>query len=214
MQQIHRKDQNMVEKIRFLSDGYEIEGRLEKGSRQKGAVITHPHPLYGGDMFNNVVAAISKVYRQNGFTTLRFNFRGVGNSQGSHGDGLGEQDDVRAAISYLADTNVDRIDLAGYSFGAWVNALTVKNEPPVENMIMVSPPVAFIDFGSISNLASLRLIVSGSRDDIAPPDLINKSCAGWNAEAQFEIIDGADHFYMGYIDKLESILAAHLAGRE
>ena len=175
----------MVEKIKFLSDGYQIEGRLEKGSRQKGAVITHPHPLYGGDMFNNVVAAISKVYRQNGYTTLRFNFRGVGNSQGSYGDGLGEQNDVRAAITYLADSNVDQIDLAGYSFGAWVNALAVNSEPQL-----------------------------ASRDDIAPPDLIKKSCTGWNAAAQFEVIEGADHFYIGYTGKLEAILAAHLEVRE
>jgi alpha/beta superfamily hydrolase len=204
----------MVEKIRFLSDGYEIEGRLEKGSRQKGAVITHPHPLYGGDMFNNVVAAISKVYRQNGYTTLRFNFRGVGNSQGSYGDGIGEQDDVRAAVFYLADSNIDRIDLAGYSFGVWVNALAIIGGLQVANMVMVSPPVAFIDFGSISNLDSLRLVISGSRDDIAPPDLIKTSCTGWNAEARFEVIDGADHFYMGYIDKLEAILTAHLEGKQ
>jgi hypothetical protein len=204
----------MVEKIRFRSDGYEIEGRLEKGSRQKAAVITHPHPLYGGDMFNNVVAAISKVYSQNGYTTLRFNFRGVGNSQGSYADGLGEQDDVRAAIAYLTDSNVDQIDLAGYSFGAWVNALTAFREPQVANMIMVSPPVAFIDFGSISNLDSLGLIISGGRDDIAPPDLIKKACHGWNAAAQFEVIEGADHFYMGYTDKLKAVLAAHLGQRE
>ncbi len=81
-------------------------------------------------------------------------------------------------------------------------------------MIMVSPPVAFIDFESISDLNSLRLIVTGSRDDIAPPDLIKKSYAGWNAEAQFEVILGADHFYAGYLDKLEAIVTAYLAGRE
>ena len=79
---------------------------------------------------------------------------------------------------------------------------------------MVSPPVAFIDFGAISNLDSLRLIVSGSRDNIAPPELIEKSYHGWNAEAQFEVIIGADHFYIGYIDKLEAILTAYLEGRE
>jgi alpha/beta superfamily hydrolase len=205
----------MVEKISFISEGYQIEGRLEEGSHQRGVIITHPHPLYGGDMFNNVVAAISKVYRQNGYTTLRFNFRGVGNSQGSYADGLGEQEDVRAAISYLtADIRINQVDLIGYSFGAWVNALAVGSVTQTENMIMVSPPVAFIDFGSISNLDSLRLIISGGRDDIAPPDLIKKACPGWNAAAQFEVIEGADHFYMEYTDKLEAILAAHLEGRE
>ena len=204
----------MEEKIRFLSDGYEIEGRLEKSSLQKGVVITHPHPLYGGDIHNNVVAAMARVYRQKGYTTLRFNFRGVGSSQGSYGDGLGEQEDVRAAIAYLADMSVSQIDLAGYSFGAWVNALSIKNKPRLANMIMVSPPVAFIDFGSISDLGALRLIVTGSRDDIAPPDLIKKSYTGWNTAAQFEVINGADHFYMGYLDNLEAVLAAYLEDRE
>ena len=204
----------MEEKISFLSDGYEIERRLEKGSLQRGVVITHPHPLYGGDMHNNVVAAIARVYRQKGYTSLRFNFRGVGNSQGSHTNGIGEQEDVRAAVSYLTDLGIGQIDLAGYSFGAWVNALAIRDEPPLANMIMVSPPVAFIDFSSISGLGTLRLIVTGSRDDIAPPDLIKKSYAAWNAAAQFEVISGADHFYAGYLDKLEGLLTAHLEDRE
>lgn len=204
----------MVEKIRFKSGNCKIEGLLEQSSRQKGAVITHPHPLYGGDMHNNVVAAITHAYRRQGYTTLRFNFRGVGNSQGVHNNGIGEQEDVGAAISYLLDLGITHIDLAGYSFGAWVNALASKNDATPQNIVMVSPPVAFIDFGSISDLESLRLIVTGSRDDIAPADMIKQSYAAWNAEAQFEIIDGADHFYMGYIDKLEAILTTHLEGRE
>jgi alpha/beta superfamily hydrolase len=204
----------MGEKISFRSNGCEIEGRLEKSSLQKGVVITHPHPLYGGDMHNDVVVAMARVYRQKGYTTLRFNFRGVGNSQGSYGDGVGEQEDVRAAVSYLADYSTHQIDLAGYSFGAWVNALSIINEPQLANMIMVSPPVAFVDFGSISGLSRLGLIVTGSRDDIAPPDLIKKSYAGWNPEAKFEVIHGADHFYAGYLDKLEAILAVYLEDRE
>jgi hypothetical protein len=204
----------MEAKIKFLSDGHELEGRLEKSALQKGVVITHPHPLYGGNMDNNVVDAIGRVYRQNGYTSLRFNFRGVGNSQGSHDNGIGEQADVLAAVSYLADLGIEQIDLAGYSFGAWINALSSINEPRSANMIMISPPVAFIDFGTISDLGSLRLIVTGSLDDIAPPDLIEKCYGGWNSEAQFEVINGADHFYMGYIDRLEAILAGYLEGRE
>ncbi len=204
----------MEDTIRFLSDGYELEGRLEKNSLKKGVVITHPHPLYGGNMHNNVVEAIGRAYRRLGYTSLLFNFRGVGNSRGSHDNGIGEQVDVRAAISYLADLSIKQIDLAGYSFGAWVNALTTITEPSLANMIMVSPPLAFIDFGAVSDLDRLRLIVTGSRDDIAPPDLIENSYAGWNSEAQFEILKGADHFYVGYTDKLEAILTAHLEGRE
>ena len=196
----------------FISDRFEIEGRLTEGDQQKGVVITHPHPLYGGDMHNNVVAAVSRTYQKIGATTLRFNFRGVGGSQGNYGDGIGEQEDVGAAAAYLSERGIRQIDLAGYSFGAWVNALAVNDGLKVDNMIMVSPPVAFIDFKSISNLSCLKLIVTGSRDDIAPADMVEKLYPTWNPTAKFEVIGGADHFYGGYQDKLEAVLADFLAG--
>ena len=137
----------MEEQIIFSWGARTLEGLLEKNSETNGVVITHPHPLYGGNMHNDVVISITKTYQNMGYTTLRFNFRGVGNSQGSYGDGVGEQEDVRAAISNLADLS------------------------------------------------------------------IKKSYAGWNAEAQFEVISGADHFYAGYLDKLEAVLTAYFEGR-
>lgn len=201
----------MEEKIRFSSELFDIEARFLINSRDKGVVITHPHPLYGGDMHNDVVVVIRRAYQKAGYTTLRFNFRGVGDSQGSYSDGVGEQEDIWAAVAYLRDQGITHIDLAGYSFGAWVNALAIKNNTQVDNMIMVSPPVAFIDFGSISDLNKLNLIVTGSRDDIAPAKLIEKLYPGWNAAARFEVVEEADHFYGGYLDKLEAILISHLA---
>ena len=204
----------MAEQIIFSSGASTIEGLLEKNSKTNGVVITHPHPLYGGNMHNNVVISITNTYQKMGYTTLRFNFRGVGNSQGSYEDGVGEQEDVRAAISYLADLSTHQIDLAGYSFGAWVNALAATNNLNIKNMVMVSPPVAFIDFGSVSNLSRLKLIITGARDDIAPAEMINQVYPGWNAAAQFEVINGADHFYAGYLDKLEAVLTAYLEGRQ
>jgi len=196
----------------FISDRFEIEGRLAAGDQQKGVVITHPHPLYGGDMHNNVVAAVGHTYQKTGATTLRFNFRGVGSSQGSYGDGIGEQEDVRAAVAYLADIGIRQIDLAGYSFGAWVNALAVSDGLKADNMIMVSPPVAFIDFKSISDLSRLKLIITGSRDDIAPADMVEKLYPTWNPTAKFEVISGADHFYGGYTNQLEAVLTHFLTG--
>ena len=194
----------------FISDRFEIEGRLTEGDQHKGVAITHPHPLYGGDMHNSVVAAVSRTYQKIGFTTLRFNFRGVGGSQGHYGDGTGEQEDVRAAVAYLTDIGIRQIDLAGYSFGAWVNALAVNDGLKVDNMLMVSPPVAFIDFKSISDLSSLKLIITGSQDDIAPADMVEKIYPTWNPTAKFEVISGADHFYGGFTDRLEEILSLNL----
>ena len=200
----------MDKTVTFISNGLKIEGRLTEGDHPKGVVITHPHPLYGGDMHNNVVAAVSRTYQKIGCTTLRFNFRGVGGSQGNYDDGIGEQEDVRAAVAYLADSGMRQIDLAGYSFGAWVNALAVNDGLKIDNMIMVSPPAAFIDFKSISNLDSLKLIVTGSRDDIAPAGMVEKLYPTWNPTAKFEVIEGDDHFYGGYTNQLEAVLTNFL----
>ena len=200
----------MEEQIKFSAETIAIEGLLQKNSETNGVVITHPHPLYGGSMHNNVVMAISQTYQKLGYTTLRFNFRGVGSSQGSFDDGIGEQEDVRAAIAYLADLGMKQIDLAGYSFGAWVNGHLNCARAGIANMVMVSPPVAFIEFDSVSTIDCLKLVVTGSRDDIAPAEMIRQSYHKWNAEAHFEVINGADHFYGGYEDKLEEILSSNL----
>jgi hypothetical protein len=203
----------MEEKVAFLSDGHRIEGLLKKDSMPKALLITHPHPLYGGDMHNNVVVTVTRVYQKAGYTTLRFNFRGVGGSQGSYADGVGEQQDVRAAIAYLQDMGMTSIDLAGYSFGAWVNAHLNCQETGVSNMVMVSPPVAFIAFEPIKSIDCLRLIVTGSRDEIAPAEIIRHAYPNWNSTAQFEVIEGADHFYGGYLDKLKGVIEGWIQGR-
>jgi len=198
----------------FTSDNFEIEGRWFEGNKKRGVVITHPHPLYGGNMHNNVVGAISLAYQKTGITTLKFNFRGVGGSQGSYADGNGEQADVRAAVAYVADMGIAHIDLAGYSFGAWVNAMAVNDGLRVDNMIMVSPPVAFIEFKAISDLSPLKLIVTGSRDDIAPVKMVEKLYPTWNPTAKFEVINRADHFYGGHEGQLEAVLTDFLANKE
>lgn len=199
----------MVEKIKFLSENYEIEGLFNKRDKNKGVVITHPHPLYGGDMYNLVVETIVHVYNIKGYSTLKFNFRGVGKSQGQYDNGVGEQKDVLAALSFLADMGMEKIDLAGYSFGAWVNAHAVIQEDIfVENMMMVSPPVGFMDFNAINAMNVLKFVITGSRDDIAPVDAVKKMLPIWNPDARFEIIDGADHFYGGYLEQLESVLSS------
>jgi hypothetical protein len=161
-------------------------------------------------MHNNVVMAISQTYQKRGYTTLRFNFRGVGGSRGSYGDGIGEQEDVRAAVAYLAGLGIEQIDLAGYSFGAWVNGNLSCAGDGIANMVMVSPPVAFIDFDSVSTIDCLKLVITGSRDEIAPAEMIRQSYHEWNSEAQLEVIDGADHFYGGYENRLEEVLLSNI----
>jgi alpha/beta superfamily hydrolase len=198
--------------IYFLSGNIELEGLLNIASGVRGVVITHPHPLYGGSMHNNVVESLVRVYQQAGYTTLRFNFRGVGSSHGEYSDGTGEQEDVRSALRYLSEKGKKVIDLAGYSFGAWVNFLTRPPVDAVQRIIMVSPPVAFLDFGPPQSIPQLRLVIAGSRDEIAPPELIKTILPNWNSSTRLEIIEGADHFYGIYTGELESILTNYLAG--
>ncbi len=200
----------MEENIQFESEKYTLEGVFERGKGDRGAVITHPHPQYGGDMNNYVIKTIADVYKQKNISILKFNFRGVGKSQGSYDNGTGEQKDVISAVSYLLKRGVREIDLAGYSFGAWINAQAVNNGLQAHKMIMISPPVVYFDFTGFSSINNLKLIITGSEDDIAQPDIIKKMFPQWNQNICFKIIEGADHFYGGYLKQLEAVLSSCL----
>jgi len=203
----------MEETISFGSDPIKLYGLLDWVDDNRAVVITHPHPLYGGNMHNPVVESMTAVYHDMGYSTLRFDFRGVGQSGGVHDNGLGEQDDVLSAVSYLAERGVSCVNLAGYSFGAWVNGSLDLDDTAAVNgkMVMVSPPVGFLDFNSIISIPTLRLIVSGSRDEIAPPESIATRIQGWNSDARLEVIPDADHFYSGHRDKLILMLQIYIS---
>jgi alpha/beta superfamily hydrolase len=198
---------DMEERVGIACGELRLEGALERAAGTQGVVITHPHPLYGGDMDNPVVAAIRLAFRRKEFTTLRFNFRGVGESDGRHGRGVGERKDVQAAIGHLQALGVTEVDLAGYSFGSWVNAGV---ESGLRRLVMVSPPVAFMRFEDGLRLPHLSLVVAGDRDDFAPVLALQTACRQWNPQAAIEIVPGADHFYGGFLGTLEETIAAHI----
>jgi hypothetical protein len=204
----------MAERRIFISSGnLKLEALLDLVEGTAGVVVTHPHPLYGGDMENGVVESIVRAYWNKGYSTLRFNFRGTGMSQGRYDEGKGEQEDVRSAIQFLASQGKGRIDLAGYSFGAWVNALAMPAHSLINGLLLVSPPVAFLDFSAVGFLAPLRLVIAGAQDQFAPPERIRALLPTWNLEARFKVVPGADHFYWGYTEELETILADFLDGK-
>lgn len=195
----------------FKSGDLLLEGLLDEKSADYGLIVTHPHPLYGGDMHNLVIDVVRQVFTQKDFTTLRFNFRGTGSSQGNHDNGRGEQTDVLSAISFLENRGVRTIVLAGYSFGAWVNALASDRCSDGIQQVMISPPVAFIDFKDVQAMAELKLIITGDRDEIAPAAQVRKLAPDWNPEARLEIIQGADHFYSTAYKDLANILDGYAA---
>lgn len=201
-----RKTPMSEEKIYFKSGDITLEGLLDRAGGSRGAVVTHPHPLYGGAMRNNVVSTLVQAYGETGYSTLRFNFRGVGASQGRYDNGAGEQEDVKAALDHLFAMGCVSLDLAGYSFGAWVNAMGQELYPEVERLCLISPPVAFMDFSALAYSPRIRMVISGSLDDIAPPSLIREMIERWNPEAEFRVVEGADHFYGGYEGELSGVL--------
>ncbi|MFO7459807.1 MAG: hypothetical protein R6X07_04220 [Desulfatiglandales bacterium] len=195
------------ERVSFAADGLKIEGLLADSRGEKGVVVSHPHPLYGGTMHNNVVRAVVHAYQDEGYSTLRFNFRGVESSEGTFGNGVGEQEDVKAALQTLGKKHMD---LAGYSFGAWVNALGLGKFEKADRLIMVSPPVSFIDFDFLGHSPKIRLVICGTRDEIADYRKVEKMLPKWNDQALFRVIQGADHFYSGYEEELIDIVGEFL----
>jgi alpha/beta superfamily hydrolase len=201
----------MTEENVIINSGkIRLEGIIKILPGDRGVVVTHPHPLHGGDMHNNVVEAICNAYQEKGYSTLRFNFRGVGGSEGGYEEGIGEQDDVKAAIDYLSDLGKGEIDLAGYSFGSWVNALGINRYEKVKRAIMISPPVDLMDFSCLINNPKIRLVITGSEDEIADYRSVKDKIPSWNREAIFRVIKGADHFYLSSTGDLQRTIAEFL----
>ena len=200
----------METKISFASDGNMLEGMYNRLSTTRGAVVTHPHPLYGGDLSNPVVESLVQSFYRKNISTLRFNFRGVGGSEGRHDGGMGEQRDTLAAVRFMLDDGMDSVILAGYSFGSWVIA-SIRDVPQeIREIILVSPPIAMMPLAENLQIPRLSLVITGEDDDIAPPRLVEPATRSWNPKARLAIIDDADHFFFGSFPRLEEVMHQHL----
>ena len=181
-----------------VSADLSLEARLASpDSPIAGIVICHPHPLYGGDMDNPVVVRAQEVCAGLGFATLRFNFRGVGASGGIHDGGVGEQEDLRAALDALAKAvGGAPLALAGYSFGARIAALVGCQDPRVVGLALIAPPLAMYDFGCLEGSRVPTFIVAGTVDSYCPPAELARLAERF-AWATVVSIEGADHFFFG-----------------
>lgn len=195
----------------FAAGPLRLEGRLHLAPGPDAVVVAHPHPLYGGDLDNPVVATLADAYRRRGYTTLRFNFRGVGASGGRYDDGQGERDDVRAAAAYLAGLGKTVTDLAGYSFGAWVNLSLNPPLSAVRRQLAVAPPVGFMEFGAIAGLPAKPIVVAGDRDDFVPLDSLRELLPVWHPAAQLHVLPGVDHFFWNALDRLAALVETALS---
>ena len=199
-----------MSRISFSSGGLVLEGILaipEGAGPFPAVIVCHPHPLYGGSMDNNVVNSISETLTQTSLVSFKFNFRGVGGSQGEFGQGIGEQEDVEAAISFIStvkEVDSGRIGLAGYSAGAGFAFPVGCNDDRIRALAAVSPPLSMFDFDFLKSCPKPKLLISGSRDDLIPADQFCEFCQDLPEPKECEVIEGADHFWWGY----ESSLAA------
>jgi len=183
-----------------------LEGRFLSGAGAGGVVITHPHPLYGGSMDNNVVWAVHRAFEARGWSTLRFNFRGVGRSSGSYGQGLAEVDDIVAALAFLKEHAAGPHLIVGYSFGAAVAARALLEGLTADGAVLISPPIAFMDLAFLPQVPRLKLIIAGDRDDLCPLEALRTSLGSQQPPTDIIVIQGADHFYTGREGQLMQIL--------
>jgi len=175
-------------------------------------VVCHPHPLRGGTMDNNVVIAVCRAVSQTSIASLRFNFRGVGRSQGVHADGVGEQDDVAAALSFLSSMETvdqDRIGLCGYSFGAGIAIEVAARNEQVKALALVSPILSHPS--PIESYVKPKLLLWGSQDLALPAADLKSFTEELPELKQYEVIPGADHSWWGYEDKVAPRVAAFFA---
>ena len=193
----------MEEWVFFGEKGMRLEGLYAAGAAKRGAVVCHPHSLMGGDMHNPVVETLAQALFGAGFSTLRFNFRGVGASAGIFDEGRGERDDLQAAKAFLEARGVREVLPAGYSFGAWVIAGAAAGHETVP-ALFVAPPVVLFPFDLKSLKGRVGLIVCGDRDPYCPAEEARRMAA--EVSCPLALLPGADHFFsQGLADLAERV---------
>ena len=207
----------MTEVIFNGPDG-RLEGRYHQGRKRDApiAIVLHPHPLHGGNMNNRIVYILYNAFVERGFSVLRFNFRGVGRSQGVFDNGVGELSDAAYAFDWMQqfNTNSPFCWIGGYSFGALISMQLMMRRPEIERFVSISPPAGTEDFSFLAPCPSSGLIVHGDTDEHVPADAVKKLAhkldGQKNISVGLSIIKGADHFYKEKMEFLSQEVANYL----
>ncbi len=195
-----------------------IEGRYHH-SKQNGAplaLIMHPHPQHGGTMNNKVVFSIYQNFIRRGFSTMRFNFRGVGRSQGEFDNGQGELSDAAAALDWMQTNNPNSqvCWTAGFSFGAWISMQLMMRRPEITGFISVAPPASTNDFTFLAPCPASGLIVHGSDDEVIPvgsvDKLAQKLSSQKNIVIDYRVVEGCNHFFNKHQQELSDHIDDYL----
>jgi alpha/beta superfamily hydrolase len=198
-----------------------IEGRYHP-SKTKGApiaIVLHPHPQFGGTMNNQIVYALYYGFVERGFAALRFNFRGVGRSQGEFDSGIGELADAATALDWLQATNPAAAQcwVAGFDFGAWVGMQLLMRRPETDGFISVSPPTNMYDFSFLAPCPASGLMLHGGADTVTPPQEVEKVVSKLRTQKgiviDYQVVEGASHFWTEHLPEVESRVGAYLDRR-
>ncbi|MFQ5954478.1 MAG: alpha/beta hydrolase [Kiloniellales bacterium] len=201
------------------------EGRLEawythsKEPNAPIAIMLHPHPQHGGTMNNRIVYALYRVFVRRGFSALRFNFRGVGRSEGRFARGEGELSDAAAVLDWLQayNQNASQCWIAGFSFGAWIGMQLLMRRPEITGFVAVAPPANICDFSFLAPCPASGLIVQGEADELVPHQLVGELAEKLRAQRDIKIdyrlVPSANHFFHGMIDRLTEEVDDYLETR-
>ena len=207
----------MAEVIFNGPDG-RLEGRYHQSKKPDApiAIVLHPHPLHGGNMNNRVVFIMFNNFVERGFSVLRFNFRGVGRSQGAFDNGVGELSDAAYAFDWMQQLNSNSpfCWIGGYSFGALISMQLMMRRPEIEGFVSISPPAGTEDFSFLAPCPSSGLIIHGDKDTHVPLDAVKKLAQKLegqkNISVNLRVVKGADHFYKDNMDNLSKEVASYL----
>ena len=210
----------MPEVIFNGSDG-RLEGRYVHGEGPTPplAMILHPHPLHGGTMNNRIVYSLFHMFSRRGYSVLRFNFRGVGRSQGVFDHGQGELRDAAAALDWMQQHNPNSTGcwVAGFSFGAWIAMQLLMHRPEIEGFISVAPPANLYDFTFLAPCPSSGLMVNGAKDRVVPTEsvrgLVDRLKTQKGIVIDHAVVPDANHFFEGRMDGLMEVVDVYLDKR-
>ena len=194
-----------------------LEGRFHPApARAPVALILHSHPQAGGTMNNKMVQLLYQTFVRRGFATLRFNFRGVGKSQGIFDNGIGELSDAASALDWVQQIHpeAETTWVAGVSFGAWIGMQLLMRRPEIKGFISIAPPANMYDFSFLAPYPASGLFLHGTADPVTPPMEVERVVAKLRTQKgiviDYELVEGANHFWFDHLPEVETRVGNYL----
>ncbi|MEL6790285.1 MAG: alpha/beta hydrolase [Pseudomonadota bacterium] len=198
-----------------------LEGRYQKGKGDNPpvALVLHPHPMFGGSMNNRVCYDMYHMFIQRGFSVLRFNFRGVGRSQGEYDHGQGELADAATALDFLQQRNANApfAWVAGFSFGSWIAMQLLMRRPEIVGFLAGSVPANLYDFSFLAPCPSSGLVIHGTEDKVCSPEetrlMVERTRTQKGRKVEFTTVPHGDHFFQANLEDFLETAASYLDHR-